>query len=62
MEKEMMQEQIKLLTAKTEALQSAKHVEELYSEAIAAFKRYNGQYDEANVLWVSNDSDIQRPL
>ena len=50
MEKEMMQEQIKLLTAKTEALQSAKHVEELYTEAIAAFKRYNGQYDETNVL------------
>lgn len=46
MEKEMMQEQIKLLTAKTEALQSAKHVEELYIEAIAAFRRYNGQYDE----------------
>ena len=46
MEKEMMQEQIKLLTAKTEALQSAKHVEELYTEAIAAFRRYNGQYDE----------------
>lgn len=50
MEKEMMQEQIKLLTAKTEALQSAKHVEELYTEAIAAFKRYNGQYDEANIF------------
>ena len=50
MEKEMMQEQIKLLTAKTEALQSAKHVEELYAEAITAFKRYNGQYDEANVF------------
>ena len=50
MEKEMMQEQIKLLTAKTEALQSAKHVEELYTEAIAAFKRYNGQYDETNVF------------
>ena len=47
MEKEMMQEQIKLLTAKTEALQSAKHVEELYTEAIAAFRRYNGQYDDA---------------
>ena len=46
MEKEMMAEQIKLLTAKTEALQSAKHVEELYTEAIAAFKRYNGQQDE----------------
>ena len=50
MEKEMMQEQIKLLTAKTEALQSAKHVEELYTEAIAAFKRYNGQYDEASIF------------
>ena len=46
MEKEMMQEQIKLLTAKTQALESAKHVEELYTEAIAAFRRYNGQYDE----------------
>lgn len=43
MEKEMMAEQIKLLTAKTEALQSAKHVEELYKEAIDAFKMYNGQ-------------------
>lgn len=42
----MMAEQIKLLTAKTEALQSAKRVEELYTEAIAAFKRYNGQQDE----------------
>ncbi len=46
MEKEMMAEQIKLLTAKTEALQSAKHIEELYSEAISAFKRYNGQPEE----------------
>ena len=50
MEKEMMQEQIKLLTAKTEALQSARHSEELYTEAIAAFKRYSGQYDEANIF------------
>ena len=43
MEKEMMQEQIKLLTAKTEALKSAKHVEELYAEAMAAFRNYSGQ-------------------
>lgn len=50
MEKEMMQEQIKLLTAKTEALQSAKHSEELYAEALAAFKRYNGQFDDPNVF------------
>ena len=46
MEKEIMQEQIKLLTAKTEALQSAKHIEELYAEAISAFKQYSGQSDE----------------
>lgn len=45
MEKEMMQEQIKLLTAKTEALKSAKHVEELYAEAMAAFRNYSGQAD-----------------
>ena len=43
MEKEMMAEQIKLLTAKTEALQSAKHIEELYKEAIDSFKIYSGQ-------------------
>lgn len=43
MEKEMMKEQIKLLTAKTEALKSAKHVEELYAEAMSAFRRYSGQ-------------------
>ena len=43
MEKEMMAEQIKLLTAKTEALKSAKHVEELYAEAMSAFRRYSGQ-------------------
>ena len=50
MEKEMMQEQIKLLTAKTEALQAAKHSEELYAEALDAFKRYSGQFNEANIL------------
>lgn len=55
MEKEMMAEQIKLLTAKTEALKSAKHVEELYSEAMAAFRRYSGQYDEMD----NNDEDVQ---
>ena len=45
MEKEMMAEQIKLLTAKTEALKSAKHIEELYADAMAAFRGYSGQGD-----------------
>lgn len=42
LEKEMMEEQKKLLEAKTESLQSAKRVEELYAEALAAMKRYGG--------------------
>ena len=33
----------RLLKARTEALQSAKRVEELYSEAIKAMRRYSGQ-------------------
>ena len=43
LEKEILAEQRELLAAKTEALQSAKRVEELYDAAIEAMKRYNGQ-------------------
>lgn len=42
LEKEKAIEEVKLLRAKTEALQSAKRVEELYSEALSAMKRYQG--------------------
>lgn len=42
LEKEKLAEENKLLKAKTEALQSAKRVEELYADAIAAMKRYSG--------------------
>ena len=41
-EKEILQEQKKLITAKTEAIQSAKKIESLYADAIAAMKRYSG--------------------
>ena len=41
-EREILEEQKKLITAKTEALQSAKRVEELYANAIAAMRRYSG--------------------
>ena len=41
-EKEILIEQRKLIQAKTEALQSAKKVEELYDNAINAMKRYSG--------------------
>lgn len=41
-ERVILERQAELITAKTEALQSAKRVEELYANAIAAMKRYSG--------------------
>lgn len=43
LEKEKLEEENKLLRAKTENLQSAKRVEELYASAINAMRRYSGQ-------------------
>lgn len=45
LEREKLEEENKLLKAKTESLQSQKRVEELYAEALAAMRRYNGQGD-----------------
>ena len=45
LEMEKLQEENRFLKAKTEALQSAKRVEELYSEAISAMRRYSGNGD-----------------
>lgn len=45
LEREKLEEENKLLRAKTESLQSQKRVEELYAEALAAMRRYNGQGD-----------------
>lgn len=42
-EKEILEKQKELISAKTEALKSAKRVEDLYSEAIKAMRRYSGQ-------------------
>lgn len=41
-EKEILKEQKKLITAKTESLQSAKKIEELYANAITAMRNYSG--------------------
>ena len=41
-EREILEKQKELITAKTEALQSAKRVEELYADAINAMKKYSG--------------------
>lgn len=45
-EREKLEEEIKLLKAKTDAIKSAQHVDEMYAEAIAAMKRYNGTSEE----------------
>lgn len=43
LERERLEEENKLLRAKTEALQSQKRMDDLYLEAINAMKRYTGQ-------------------
>lgn len=50
-EKEKLQEEIKLLRAKTKNLESISTGESLYKDAISAFRKYNGddyeeEYDE----------------
>ena len=46
LETEVRMRQKELMTAKTEAIQSAKKVEELYSEAITAIREYGGVRDD----------------
>ena len=46
LEKEILELQKDLVKAKTEALQSAKRIEELYAEAMTAFKEYNGSVED----------------
>lgn len=43
LEREKLQLEKELLVARTEALQSQKHVEELYSKAIEAMQAYSGR-------------------
>ena len=42
-EKEILEKQKELIAAKTEALQSAKRIEEMYDQAMKAMKSYTGQ-------------------
>lgn len=46
LEREKLEEENKLLRAKTEAMQSTKRMEELYENAIIAMRRYSGHGDE----------------
>lgn len=42
-EKEILEKQKELIEAKTQSLQSAKRVEELYANALSAMRRYSGE-------------------
>lgn len=44
-EKEILEKQKDLITAKTEALNSAKRIEELYTDALNAMRAYRGEAD-----------------
>lgn len=44
-EREILAEQKELISARTEALQTAKRIEELYTHAISAMRKYSGQGD-----------------
>lgn len=46
LEKEILEQQKDLITAKTESLRSQKRVEELYANALMAMKTYSGQIVE----------------
>lgn len=46
LEKEIMEKQKKLMEAKTTSIEASAHYEELYTNAIAAMRKYNGDYDE----------------
>ena len=46
-EKEILEKQKELITAKTEALRDAKDMKELYSAALKAMQLYSGQGDDA---------------
>ena len=41
-EKEKLENEVKLLSAKTEALQSQKQIQELYADALSAMRTYQG--------------------
>ena len=46
LEKKKLEKQIELLEAKTEQIKAAKRMDEVYMEAISAFKLYEGNQDD----------------
>lgn len=55
LEMELLKKQNQLMQAKTESIQSAKRMEELYSKAMAMMSEYDGSADDDEFY----DSDLQ---
>jgi hypothetical protein len=53
LEKEMLEQQVALVRAKTDAMQSAKRVEELYTNALNAMRLYSG-----NPIQMGEDEEL----
>ena len=49
LEREKLEKENELLRAKTEAIESAKRVEELYSDALRAMRSYRGETDDEDI-------------
>lgn len=49
LEREKLEKENELLRAKTEAIESAKRVEELYSDALKAMRNYRGEPDDEDI-------------
>lgn len=45
LEKQLLEKEVELKAAKTDSIKSGQHSEELYQEAIKAFRGYSGQED-----------------
>lgn len=50
-EREILEKQRDLITAKTEAINAQKKVDELYSEALSAFKTYHGDGEDGSEIF-----------
>lgn len=60
-ELEKLEEENKLLRAKTEAMKSAQRDEEFYAKVLTAINRYNGNFEDEydqDVYGVDDDSDF----
>ena len=55
LERELTEKKMEYMQAKTGALQSAEEIKALYGQAITAFQRYNGVFDDGEVV---DDEDI----